>query len=196
MSALLGLLCWRGTSAIAKTCRLNLKASQLCVQLDKGFHLLHKDGNSSYKCKYVVEGLQLDAISVRGESILHHRRILKILMHLLPGVEDISVSMLSFFKQSGCRGTGCSSLHRLVEVTSFVGAQRVEGGHHKPPIEGAASQQPLRFFGVAGVGVLHKHLVVKKRGERGTECCWDFKKSPEQTIQYSQVSLNPAIWEH
>ncbi|PWA14518.1 hypothetical protein CCH79_00011025 [Gambusia affinis] len=48
------------------------------------------------------------------------------------------------------------------EVTSLVGAQRVEGGHHKPPVEGSASQQPLGFFGVAGVGVLHKHLVGTK----------------------------------
>lgn len=56
--------------------------------------------------------------------------------------------------------SGRASLHRLVEVTSFVGAQRVEGGHHKLPVKGPARQQALSLFGVAGVGVLHKHLKV------------------------------------
>lgn len=51
-----------------------------------------------------------------------------------------------------------SSLDSLIEVTSFIGAQRVEGSHDKLPIEGAACQQPLSLFAVAGVGILHKHL--------------------------------------
>lgn len=52
-----------------------------------------------------------------------------------------------------------SSLHSLVQVTSFIGAEGVEGGHDKLPVKGAARQQPLSLFGVTGVGVLHKHLV-------------------------------------
>lgn len=51
------------------------------------------------------------------------------------------------------------SLHRLVQVTSSVGAERVEGGHNKLPVEGASRQQPLSLFGVTGVGVLYKHLM-------------------------------------
>lgn len=50
------------------------------------------------------------------------------------------------------------SLHCLVQVTSFIGAERVESGHDKLPIKGSASQQPLSFFGVTGVSILDKHL--------------------------------------
>lgn len=55
-----------------------------------------------------------------------------------------------------------TSLHGLVQITSFIGAQWIEGGHNKLPIKGAARQQALGFFGVAGVGVLHKHLLETK----------------------------------
>lgn len=53
------------------------------------------------------------------------------------------------------------SLHDLVQVASFVGAQRVEGGYHKLPVKGAPHQQPLSLFGVTGVGVLHVNLTGK-----------------------------------
>lgn len=58
-----------------------------------------------------------------------------------------------------CKWSFRTSLHCLVQVTSFIGAERVEGGHNKLPIKGAAGQQPLSFFGVTGVSVLYKHLV-------------------------------------
>lgn len=51
-----------------------------------------------------------------------------------------------------------TSLHSLVQVTSFIGAERVKGGHDKLPVKGAARQQPLSLFGVAGVGVLYEDL--------------------------------------
>lgn len=51
------------------------------------------------------------------------------------------------------------SLHCLVQVASFVGAERVESGHHKLPIEGSSSQQLLGLFGVTRVGVFYEDLV-------------------------------------
>lgn len=51
------------------------------------------------------------------------------------------------------------SLHSLIQVTSFIGAEGVEGGNDKLPIKSAARQQPLSLFGVAGVGVFNKDLV-------------------------------------
>lgn len=52
-------------------------------------------------------------------------------------------------------------MHDLVQVASFVGTQRVEGGDHKLPVKGASHQQPLSLFGVTGVGVLHVYLTGK-----------------------------------
>lgn len=69
-----------------------------------------------------------------------------------------------FHENSAGRKVGDrTSLHSLVEVTSFVGAKRVEGGHNKLPIKGAARQQPLSLFGVTRVGVLYKHLLDTQR---------------------------------
>lgn len=70
-----------------------------------------------------------------------------------------------FFMQTvqGCKLCFRTSLHSLVKVTSFIGAKRVEGGHNKLPIKGAARQQPLSLFGVARVGVLYKHLLDTQR---------------------------------
>lgn len=52
-----------------------------------------------------------------------------------------------------------TSLHSLIQVPSFIGAEGIEGSHNKLPVKGAARQQPLSLFGVTGVGVLDKHLV-------------------------------------
>lgn len=70
-------------------------------------------------------------------------------------------SCVFFFMQTvqRCKLSFRTSLHSLVQVTSFIGAERVEGGDNKLPIEGAARQQPLSLFGVTGVGILYKHLV-------------------------------------
>lgn len=57
-----------------------------------------------------------------------------------------------------CKLSLRTSLHSLVQVTSFVRAERVKGGHNKLPVEGAACEQPLGLFGVTGVGILHKNL--------------------------------------
>lgn len=58
-----------------------------------------------------------------------------------------------------CKLSSSPSLYSLVQVSPFIGAKRVEGGHNKLPIKGAARQQPLSLFGVTGVGVLYKHLL-------------------------------------
>ncbi len=67
---------------------------------------------------------------------------------------------LCFFMRTvqRCKLSFRTSLHSLVQVPSFVGAERVEGGHNKLPIKGAARQQPLSLFGVTGVGILYKDL--------------------------------------
>lgn len=51
-----------------------------------------------------------------------------------------------------------TSLHRLVQVAPLVGAEGVEGGHHKLAVEGSARQQPLGLFGITGVAVFYKDL--------------------------------------
>lgn len=63
-------------------------------------------------------------------------------------------------KQSRCVNNWVS-LNSLIQVTSFVGTQRVEGGNNKLPIKGASHQQPLSLFGVAGIGILYKNLLTQ-----------------------------------
>lgn len=58
-----------------------------------------------------------------------------------------------------------TSLHRLVQVAPLVGAEGVEGGHHKLAVKGSARQQPLGLFGVTGVAVFYEDL----RGHSGLE---------------------------
>lgn len=70
--------------------------------------------------------------------------------------------------QNGARGQEpglATSLHRLVQVAPLVGAEGVEGGHHKLAVKGSARQQPLGLFGVAGVAVFDEDL----RGQSGWE---------------------------
>lgn len=78
---------------------------------------------------------------------------------------QLCVFFCFFYMQTvqGCKLCFRTSLHSLVKVTSFIGAKRVEGGHDKLPIKGAARQQPLSLLGVARVGVLYKHLLDTQR---------------------------------
>lgn len=52
-------------------------------------------------------------------------------------------------------------LHGLIQITSLIGTQRVESGHHEFAIKSAACQEPLGFFGVSSVRVLDEDLRVR-----------------------------------
>lgn len=74
-------------------------------------------------------------------------------------VVSYAIVFSSMQTEQRCKLSFSPSLHGLVQVSPFIGAKRVEGGHNKLPIKGAARQQPLSLFGVTGVGVLYKHLL-------------------------------------
>lgn len=90
-----------------------------------------------------------------------------VLAAVLPAVTSAVFPMQT---EQRCKLSFSTSLHRLVQVPPFIGAKRVEGGHNKLPIKGAACQQPLGLFGVTGVGILHKHLVDTQRS-----CGWVYE---------------------
>lgn len=76
--------------------------------------------------------------------------------------------MWLFFSGAGDLWVHGCSVAALVQVAPLVGAARVEGGHHKPAVKGAAGEHLLGFFGLVGVGVLHKDLTqeIKNTGNK------------------------------